>query len=485
MSVLASRPWPALALALGLLVACGDDRSAGDGGSGDTSAATEDTGDGDGDPSTTGDGDPSTGDGDPSTTGDGDPSTTGDGDPSTGDGDPEPEFMVGVDVRSIDPTPQQLGSIYLGGFGAPYLRGTATGIHDSLYARSFAVGVGDEGVVFTVVDAIGMGNQWTRSIRKTASDLSGLPPERIIVATTHTHGGPDFQGLWGGVGSSYKTMVMAETVGSILAAWQTRQPADLSVSNSTADNNNRRGWEFTDDSIVVLQAHRQSDASLMGTMVTFAAHPVVVGASNRELTRDYCGYVVDTLEDITGAPVVFLNGILGDVSPKSPPGDYADDFEKAAAYGAHIGEQAALMIDAAQPVDVGLYADYVEWVMPVENTMFNLAGQLGILQYDFMQNGLSSSVLTQSAYVRLGTMVQIVAFPGESLTRNGLAVKEAMNAPFQAALGNAGDALGYFVPTDEWQIGLNDNYEESVSLGQGAGDATRDALLSMVDADPF
>ena len=67
-------------------------------------------------------------------------------------------------------------------------------------ARSMAIGLGDEGVIFTVVDAVGMGNQWTRSIRQQAADLTGLPQDRIVIATTHTHGGPDFQGLWGGVG---------------------------------------------------------------------------------------------------------------------------------------------------------------------------------------------------------------------------------------------------------------------------------------------
>jgi hypothetical protein len=52
-------------------------------------------------------------------------------------------------------------------------------------------------------------------------------------------------------------------------------------------------------------------------------------------------------------------------------------------------------------------------------------------------------------------------------------------------LGNAGDALGYFVPSDEWQIGLNDNYEESVSLGMSVGDTSRDQIIQMIDADVF
>ncbi|HVI01647.1 MAG TPA: hypothetical protein VM869_23185, partial [Enhygromyxa sp.] len=359
------------------------------------------------------------------------------------------------------------------------------GVHDSVYVRSFAIGYGDDGVIFSVVDAIGMGNQWTRAIRMQAANLTGLPPDRIIVATTHTHGGPDFQGLWGGVGDAYRTKVIADTTTSMLTAWQTRVPADLRVANSSADNNNRRGWEMTDDSMFLLQAFDQADDSLMGTMVAFAAHPVLVGADNTELTRDYCGYAVDALEASTSAPVVWFNGILGDVSPDVPDGMYADDFEEADAYGSYLAEQAALMLEGAEPVELGFAADYAEWELPVENALFNLAGNLGILDYDFMDDGGSKSVITQSAYIRLGTQAQIVAFPGESLTRNGLPIKDAMTTTYKAVLGNAGDALGYFVPSDEWQTGLNDNYEEGVSLGESVGDTSRDAIIQMIDADLF
>ncbi len=483
MSTAALRPWSCLAFAL-LLIACSDDGPATTGGETDTGTETS-TGDGDGDPSTgDGDGDPATGDGD------GDDPTTGDGDgdPTTGDGDGDPvdpELRVGVDVRTIDPTAQQLGTIYLGGFGAPFAGGTASGIHDSIYARSIAIGSGDDGVIFTIVDAVGMGNQWTRAIREQAANLTGLSPERIVVATTHTHAGPDFQGLWGGVGDAYRTKVIADVSTSMLTAWQTRVPADLRVANSTAANNNRRGWEMTDDSMFLLQAIKQSDRSLMGTMVAFAAHPVIIGASNTEISRDYPGYAVDALEASTGSPVLWFNGILGDVSPDVPEGMYADDFEEADAYGSYLAEQAALMLEGAEPVEPELVVDYAEWELPVNNALFNLAGQLGILDYDFIQDGLSSTVITQSVYVRLGTAAQIIAFPGESLTRNGLAVKDAMTTPYKAVLGNAGDALGYFIPSDEWQTGLNDNYEEGVSLGESVGDTTRDVMVEMIDADVF
>ena len=60
-----------------------------------------------------------------------------------------------------------------------------------------------------------------------------------------------------------------------------------------------------------------------------------------------------------------------------------------------------------------------------------------------------------------------------------------MQTPYNAVLGNANDALGYFVPGDEWNIGLNDNYEESIAVHESAGDVTRGKILDMIVADPF
>jgi hypothetical protein len=164
---------------------------------------------------------------------------------------------------------------------------------------------------------------------------------------------------------------------------------------------------------------------------------------------------------------------------------YADDFAEAEAYGNHVAEQAVLMLADAVPVEPILVVDYKEWLLPVSNALFNLAGMLGILDYDFDQGPNGNTVITQSTYVRLGTQAQIVAFPGESLTRNGLPIKDVMAAPYKAVLGNAGDALGYFVPSDEWMTGLNDDYEEGVSLGMSVGDTTRDQVISLIEADPF
>jgi hypothetical protein len=108
-------------------------------------------------------------------------------------------------------------------------------------------------------------------------------------------------------------------------------------------------------------------------------------------------------------------------------------------------------------------------VQEVDNLLFKGAALLGILMFDFEMMGLDQKVTTQSTYFRLGASLQGVAFPGEPLTRLGLALKESMQAPHKLILGNTGDALGYFIPGDEWQTGKNNNYEETCRWARPPG----------------
>ncbi|HGG56399.1 MAG TPA: hypothetical protein ENK31_01240 [Nannocystis exedens] len=391
-------------------------------------------------------------------------------------------FRVGFDVIDVSPTPAQIDeeNIYMGAYGPPFVRGPATGVHDPIFVRSMAIEARGVGFVMGVVDLPGMGNQNTRAIREMVADLSGLEEQNVLIGTTHNHSSPDFMGLWGGVPSKYRKQLNEQAAMSMVAAWEARQDAGLSVATGTAPNRNRRGWEFTDDTMIVLDA-RDLEGNRLGTLVNFAAHPVILGMDNKKISCDYTGYFVQALEQELAAPVVFFNGILGDVSPKAP--DYPSEFDRAEAYGELLAGIAGDLVQEAEVIEPEVTLDYREWIQSVDNYLFQLAAQLGILQYDFDMKGIGQEVLTQSVYFRLGAQVQGVAFPGEPLTRNGLEIKEAMKAPHKIVLGNTGDALGYFVPSDEWKTGLNDDYEESVSLGKDAGDNARDAIISMIEAD--
>ncbi len=414
-------------------------------------------------------------------TGEGDRGDTTDttGEPPAAD----PRYILGFDVATITPTRAHIdgNNLFLGSYGLPFSR-VAQGVHDDLNVRSFAMELGDDGLLLAVTDLPGMGNRFTRDVRARVSETTGLPPSRILVATTHTHAAPDFQGLWGGGPSEYRDPAIDEVVASLNRAWANRDYGALSVATTTAPNNNRRGWGFTDDELTLLVA-TDDRGETMGTVSVFAAHPTVLGASNLDVSRDWCGYTVDAIEAETGAPALLFNGILGDASPAVPPGDYADDFERAQAYGELIADITLDAMENTEPVAPTMVADHRSWTVYVYNALFDSAATVGIVDYDFEKNDGIKSVQTQSTYVRLGQQLQLVSFPGEPVTRNGLDIKDAMFAPHRMVLGQTGDALGYFIPADEWMMGHNDNYEESISVGSDAGDTARGVLIAMIALD--
>ncbi len=412
----------------------------------------------------------------------GEPGTTT-GDPSTGDMPPLEHFLLGMDVADVSPNPAFIAgnNIYMGAYGAPYTRGPAQGVHDQIYARSFAVEGNGGGLIMSIVDLPGMGNQITREVRKQVAAKTGLDEAQILVSTTHSHSAPDLMGLWGGVSGGYREFLVTTLTNSMTAAWTERTPGTLRVATDKAPANNRRGWGFTDDDMTVLDAF-DLEQQRIGTVVVFAAHPVVLGEDNKLISCDYPGYFVKDLEASLGAPVALFNGTLGDATPKVPDGDYADDFARAEAYGQLLASVAVELTTLTTEVEPELEFSHAEWVQTVDNVLFKAAALLGILLFDFEMDGLDQKVTTQTTYFRFGRTVQGVSIPGEPLTRLGLAIKEQMQAPHKLVLGNTGDALGYFVPSDEWQTGKNNNYEESVSMGKTAGDTARDTVTPLIDA---
>lgn len=392
-------------------------------------------------------------------------------------------FSAGFDTRDISPTADELAlNIHMGAYGPPFVRGPAEGVHDSIFIRSMAVELGEDGFVAAVADLPGMANNFTYEVRVRVAAALDLPPGRVLIGTTHTHSAPDFQGLWGGGPDEYRDRVIDDIVDSMEAAWEARESATLEVASTIGPNRNRRDWGFTDDSLITLVARNERE-DVLGTLGVFAAHPTVVGQDNKLITRDWCGAFVDTMEAETQAPALLFMGILGDVATQVPAGDYADDFEEADAYGSLLADIAIESLAETEAIDPELYVDHRTWTLAANNALFQLAATIGILDYEFEGSGANQTVDTIASYIRLGTQLQLVTFPGESLTRNGLDIKDSMVAPHRILLGQTGDAFGYFIPSDEWMTGRNGDYEETVALHPTAGDITRDVLQAMIEFD--
>src|SRR5689334_4119093 len=131
-----------------------------------------------------------------------------------------PGYKVGGASRDISPT----GTINLGGFGL----GDGSVIPDAIVGRG---GVGEKRSETirsraTVVDdgktAVAIANIETQGYfaayedgpyglqdmaARVAHDIPALPVGNILIASDHTHSGPDTIGVWGGVSAEYKKFI--------------------------------------------------------------------------------------------------------------------------------------------------------------------------------------------------------------------------------------------------------------------------------------
>jgi neutral ceramidase len=91
-----------------------------------------------------------------------------------------PVFKAGAATSNITP---DLGGLVIGGF-APY---PSKHIHDELHARCLVLDDGTTRVAFVICDLLGIHRIVSDEARRLITEATGIPPENVLVAGTHTH----------------------------------------------------------------------------------------------------------------------------------------------------------------------------------------------------------------------------------------------------------------------------------------------------------
>lgn len=379
------------------------------------------------------------------------------------------DFSVGLSVGDVTPSSADAAGqeYYMGGYGLWTGRGAATGAHDRLSSRAFCIegSNGDAGAFcLAVVDSLGIPGPMVQEIKTVASFQTGLPESRILVAATHTHAAPDLLGLWGGSPESYRRMITRETANLITNAWRGRMPSRVFHAATRFEAHNRRDWNEIDDELHVLFVRDPADEVTLAVLVNAGVHPTVTPGRNLEFSSDFVHTLRDRLAAEFEAPVIFVNGTLGDVIP--PPLAEGDDYWQAAEdYGERLFRRT---LDAfASRVETGdeIIFEQETARLPVDNLVLGMAQFFGLLEGSVVGPPWSQSVTSTVSLIRIGDDVSIVTLPGEPVTKFGKALKSQMPGSHRMVLGQVDDSLGYIIPSAEWETGRNGNYEESVSLG--------------------
>lgn len=208
----------------------------------------------------------------------------------------------------------------MAGFAARTL--PSAGVHDPLRVRTMVVTSDEPGSADTAVvvaDLVSLSPAQATAIRRGIQREVGVAAAAVMVATTHTHGGPATRedDAASPAIAEYVTSVGKAAVRSVAEAMKNRAPARMLLQfghEPSVGKNRRRPGGVIDPSVPTIRVENAA-GEVIGIVCCYACHPVTMGPDNRLITADYPGAVVSALEAVyPDAVALFLTGCAGQIN---------------------------------------------------------------------------------------------------------------------------------------------------------------------------
>lgn len=386
-------------------------------------------------------------------------------------------------------TPALQRPVYLAGFGNDRRART---VHDDLTVRALAIQTDPVTLVLAALDLIGL---FTPEIEKIlqilkASETFGTIKPHVVIASTHTHHGPDTAGLWGptlktsGVDAAYMAATRAQIAQTLLAALENLRPCGAIKTTSVRVPGlakNARDPGIVDDELTLLQFVEREGLPL-ASLFNFSCHPEVLWEHNPHITADYPHFLRAEVERQTGAPCIFFSGALGGMMT---PDVKDHSFEEAELMGRKLAEQG---LKALGKVSSGrlpvISVQKKEIKAKLTNILYKIAFRRRLLPDVRDRSGY---VNTEVGLIKIGDL-WLACVPGELLPKLGLQLKAGMQeagAKVTGVLGLANGWLGYILPVEDFRYPWNPfkpgkHYEETNSIGKDITPKVMDGIASLL-----
>lgn len=423
------------------------------------------------------------------------------------------EKVLHAGAASVDITTRfaREEGIFLGGFD---LGRRNVAVRDPVYAHALYLDDGNEPLVLVTLDTIGLQNDHVREVRELASDRHR---DRIVVAATHNHVGPDTVGLWGPsvMGLPACTGLVPEymeTLKYLLAevvdrAVRSAVPARIRVAsgpvNPELSVNIHPAVRFQkDDTVRVMAVESAVDGGNIAVVANWGCHAEALW-NDDQLSADWPGaFYRRWISEVGGVPL-FIQGALGGLVTVSPgheklklEDDIMDVFldhvsvPERLLLAEKVGEGLydavrGVLDDAGEtfgPEDVTLAVETEETHLIIDNLVLEYLGKRGLLQRRTSRRNFRHYVFTDvlAARIRHGDRVlaDLVTVPGEPTPPLVEELDATSEAPvkFTVSLGN--DEVGYLLREQDWDLDIY-RYERTMSLGPGTGTRLLDLIGEM------
>lgn len=135
-------------------------------------------------------------------------------------------FRAGAFAADI--TPQQFPLNMPGGFSA----NLAESANDPLHARALVLDDGKVSLAMVVVDNLGVSPALIIEAKAIASEKTGIPVEKMLISSTHTHSAPSSGGgKDGSPEAAYRQRLLDGVVEAIVKAHEARRPASVGAAS--------------------------------------------------------------------------------------------------------------------------------------------------------------------------------------------------------------------------------------------------------------
>ena len=413
--------------------------------------------------------------------------------------------MIKVATSTSYVTPQQ--PCFMGGYGMR--RQKSEGVLDELKCTAILLEINDETVVMCDVEILMITPEIVTAVKEQLEREFGVYPERVTIATTHTHAGPEIRserlpmfdeetddGFW-----RYYQDFMKEKIFATIADCFKKERVEVEAWYRTVKieglYGNRNGMDKPEDKDVTLIVFKNND-NVEAAIVNISCHPTVLGAQNLQISSDLLGYISRGVKERLGVYPLMMQGASGDMSNRNyRQGHDAQEL-------ARTGEGILAQLFASEELSpLSLSEPMVEeyhWetTYPVDRDALKalqseIRQQMSAeINYDKHKILLSSdyaidlklrkeeiTAVFNAAIIRLGD-IEICKQPGEMFSRFGMKIKAASKAMLPLIWGYADDYGGYLA--DEGEYGKT--YESIMSLlPKGATEEITDDLAWLMSGE--
>ncbi len=341
---------------------------------------------------------------------------------------------------------------------------------------------GETRVTWIAADLIAVDQGFVRRLSERLS-ASGIRAGALIVSASHTHSGPGAflapavfaLAAVDREDATVREAVLDAMVEAVRRAGAGARDARLAVATTDAPpaTVSRIGGEVDRELVVLKFTTAQGEP--IALVWNYAIHGTMLGPRNRRLSGDVMGVASRAVEETLGIPALFVNGAVGDVSPRHHGETEQEHTGRALAEAIRAAWASATPVSTT-PLTVR--TTRVRLPSPGLSLRHCAAGWLP----GFARLPLGSMLPedTELVAVALGR-VAWVTMPGEPVSALGREIKETARPrwPSMFVAGLSNDYLGYFVqPADYARSG----YVTCAALyGPQAGPCLVDASLTLLE----